>query len=186
MKVKIGDTVRIRDLLTTDGTVVAVPDPNQVTHLQFRRFAGCPICNVHLQSVIARHDDIRAADIQEVVVFHSTKEELQEYADKMPFAVIGDSAKDLYRRFGVETSVRSILDPRAMLPVVKKLMRGRKTEDRQLKAKYLAVPNGGRIGLPAEMLIDGQGKVLAVKYGTHAYDQWSVDELLDLARAGVR
>ena len=25
------------------------------------------------------------------------------------------------------------------------------------------------------------GSVAAVKYGVHAYDQWSVDELLDLA-----
>jgi hypothetical protein len=30
-------------------------------------------------------------------------------------------------------------------------------------------------------LLDPAGRVLACKYGTHAYDQWSVDELLDLA-----
>ncbi|GAB3809194.1 hypothetical protein GCM10027605_43400 [Micromonospora zhanjiangensis] len=41
----------------------------------------------------------------------------------------------------------------------------------------------GRLGLPADFLIDGDGRVLAVRYGEHAYDQWSVDELLDLARS---
>ena len=40
---------------------------------------------------------------------------------------------------------------------------------------------GGPFGLPAEMLIEPFGRVKAVKYGSHAYDQWSVDELLSLA-----
>lgn len=35
--------------------------------------------------------------------------------------------------------------------------------------------------LPAEMLVEPSGRVKAVKYGRHAYDQWSVDELLSLA-----
>lgn len=34
---------------------------------------------------------------------------------------------------------------------------------------------------PAEFLIDTDGQVLARKYGVHAYDQWTVDELLVLA-----
>jgi hypothetical protein len=31
------------------------------------------------------------------------------------------------------------------------------------------------------MLISRDGRLAGVKYGAHAYDQWSVDELLDLA-----
>jgi hypothetical protein len=42
-------------------------------------------------------------------------------------------------------------------------------------------PHGGRSGLPADFLIAGDGRVLAGKYGEHADDQWSVDELLALA-----
>jgi hypothetical protein len=41
--------------------------------------------------------------------------------------------------------------------------------------------NGGINGLPADFLIAGDGRVLARKYGAHAYDQWSVDDLLGLA-----
>jgi hypothetical protein len=33
------------------------------------------------------------------------------------------------------------------------------------------------LGLPADFLIGTDGRVLALKYGTDAYDQWSVDEL---------
>jgi hypothetical protein len=44
-------------------------------------------------------------------------------------------------------------------------------------------PAGGRLGLPADFLISSEGRILECKYGTHAYDQWSVDELLHLATA---
>ncbi len=42
-------------------------------------------------------------------------------------------------------------------------------------------PEGGRLGLPADFLIAADGRILAARYGEHAGDQWSVDELLDLA-----
>ncbi len=40
---------------------------------------------------------------------------------------------------------------------------------------------GGRSGLPADFLVDGEGVVLAAHYGTHADDSWSVDDVLDRA-----
>ncbi|HEX6392408.1 MAG TPA: hypothetical protein VFZ97_03140, partial [Acidimicrobiales bacterium] len=43
-------------------------------------------------------------------------------------------------------------------------------------------PTGGRLGLPAEFLIAPDGRITALHYGRHAYDQWTVDELLDHAR----
>ena len=43
-------------------------------------------------------------------------------------------------------------------------------------------PTGGRLGVPADFLIAPDGRITAFKYGRHAYDQWTVDELLDHAR----
>ena len=46
-------------------------------------------------------------------------------------------------------------------------------------------PTGGLLGLPADFLIDTDGRVIACRHGNHAYDQWSVDDLLAArARAG--
>jgi hypothetical protein len=42
-------------------------------------------------------------------------------------------------------------------------------------------PEGGVLGLPADFLIDRDGRILACHYGTHIYDQWSVDDLLQHA-----
>ncbi|MBY0456677.1 MAG: hypothetical protein K2V38_05015 [Gemmataceae bacterium] len=46
----------------------------------------------------------------------------------------------------------------------------------------MSIPlRNGPTGLPAEFLIDATGRIVAGKYGKSAYDQWTVDELLDLA-----
>ena len=42
------------------------------------------------------------------------------------------------------------------------------------------------LGLPADFLLAPDGHVLAYKYGVHAYDQWSVDDLLHLASKHIR
>lgn len=153
-----------------------------LTHLQFRRFAGCPVCNLHLRSFVRRHDEIQAAGVTEVVFFHSTVEELRKHASDLPFAVIADPGKRFYAMFGVESGKRALFDPRVWGSILKailfslgQLLRGRKP------APSLN-PQGGRWGLPADFLIDRDGGVVAVKHGEHAYDQWSVDEVLALAR----
>lgn len=181
MKVRPGDTIQIRDLVTVDGDAVAVPDPGRLTHLQFRRFAGCPICSVHLQSVAARHGEITAAGIHEVVVFHSTPHELRFYTTDLPLDVVADPDKQLYKKFGLETSLRAVLHPRALAPVLKAMLP--RAGGPRPSAGVPAHPTGGRLGLPADILIDQGGRVLACKYGTHGYDQWSVDELLQFAAA---
>ena len=52
-----GDTVGRHDLVTIHGKPVRLPDPEHLVHLQFRRYAGCPVCNLHMRDVAARHDD---------------------------------------------------------------------------------------------------------------------------------
>jgi hypothetical protein len=44
-------------------------------------------------------------------------------------------------------------------------------------------PAENHLGMPADFLIGPDGAVVARKYGGHADDQWSVDELLRLATA---
>jgi len=158
------------------GAPVPLPDPDRLVHLQFRRFAGCPVCNLHLRTVVARHSEISVAGIREVVVFHSSREELLEHAGGLPFDVVADPDKRLYREYGVESAPRALLDPRAWPGIVRAVASGLRHRD---KAPARRV-NGGRLGLPADFLIAPDGRTVASKYGEHAGDQWSVDELLAL------
>ncbi|MFJ7335469.1 peroxiredoxin-like family protein [Streptomyces sp. NPDC101110] len=179
--VEPGSTVSDRTLTAVSGNQVAVPDPDHLMHLQFRRFAGCPVCNLHLRSVVRRHREIEAAGVCEVVVFHSPAEELLPHTTDLPFAVIADPDKRLYAEFGVERSPRALLDPRAWLPIVRAILSGVREIARGRGHLPSTSPAGGRLGLPADFLITPDGRVVAAKYGEHVNDQWSVDELLGRA-----
>jgi hypothetical protein len=173
--------VATREFTPVTGPPIAVPDPERLVHLQFRRFAGCPICNLHLRSLIRRRDEIEAAGIREVIVFHSPAEELREYGPEVPFALIADPAKRLYAEFGVQASPRALLHPRVWGPLLRAVARSLVAIVRGREKGPARHQEGGRLGLPADFLIAPDGTVIARKYGIHAYDQWSVDELLEHA-----
>ena len=117
----------------------------------------------------------------EIVVFHSSADNLLRFADSLPFAVVADPEKSLYREFGVEYSISSLANPRAWIPILRGVLRSFRAIVLNRQRVPSMNPAGGRFGLPANFLIAPNGQVLACKYGSHAYDQWSVDEVLVLA-----
>jgi peroxiredoxin len=175
----VGNVVKHRELVTIHGEPVQIPEPERLVHLQFRRYAGCPICNMHLHSITQHHEQIVAAGIREVVVFHSSAEAMLEFQGELPFAALADPDKKLYAEFGVESSLKPVLNPRAPLAG----FRARGVVDSVRGAMGIGETH---LGLPADFLIAPDGVVLAAKHGKHASDQWSVDDLLDLARSHSR
>src|SRR5437660_6298263 len=114
-KARVGDAFPTLELAATSGQSVTVPDPaGDSVHLQLRRFAGCPICNLHLRSIVTRHDEIRSRAVREVVVFHSTAAELVKHEAELPFPLIPDPERELYRQLGVERGPRSVVSMRAL------------------------------------------------------------------------
>ena len=174
MKLKQGDYVRRTTLLSVTGEPISLPDPNRLVHLQLRRFVDCPICNTHLAAVRVRAREIEAAGIKEVIVFHSSAKSIRSYQKDLPFALVGDPKKSLYKEFSVDSSLR-FLSPKALGAAMRGVAHGH-------FGFRLA---GGPTGLPGDFLIAPSGQLIAVKYGTHAYDQWSVDELLRLAQTAA-
>ncbi|TDU25574.1 peroxiredoxin [Panacagrimonas perspica] len=173
MKVQVGQSIPSFAVQTLQGDPLAVPDaPSKFTHLQFRRFAGCPICNLHLHTFFKSSDQIRAAGIREVIFFHSSASEMEKYQKGIAFAAVADPPKVFYAKFGVGRSILASLHPRALWAAIKGMLLGK---------MGLKMENGP-VGLPADILIDQKGTVVAVKYGTHAYDQWEVPELLRIAK----
>jgi hypothetical protein len=178
--------VKPRELVAVSGETIRVPDPDRVVHLQFRRFAGCPLCNLHLRSIVLRHKEIEAAGIREVVLFHSSAEELREHVADLPFAVVADPDQVLYKEFGVVSSPKALLNPRVWPTIVRAIARDLPPVLRRRKPFPKTRPDGGRLVLPADFLIAGDGAIVASKHGIHAYDQWSVDELLSLKASTLR
>lgn len=173
MKVQVGQTIPSFTVQTIQGTQVTVPDSSpKFTHLQFRRFAGCPICNLHLHTFLKSFDQIEAAGIREVIFFHSSASEMKKYQKDIAFAAVADPQMTFYSRFGVGRSIWASLHPRSLWAALQGMLLGK---------MGLKMENGP-LGLPADILIDQAGTVVAVKYGTYAYDQWEVPDLLKIAQ----
>jgi hypothetical protein len=179
-RVNVEDVLNHREMVTIHGDPVQIPGPQRLMHLQFRRYAGCPVCNLHLRSITWRHEEILAAGILEVVVFHSSAETMLEFQGELPFAAIADPEKKLYSEFGVVrmspiVALTTALSPRSWLAAGRAL---------RLAPSLRGAAGKGEehLGLPADFLIGPGGRVLAAKYGKYVDDHWSVDELLDLAK----
>ena len=170
-RLNVGNIIAIQQIETINNSSIELPLKTQLTHIQFRRFSGCPVCTLHLQEFVQRHIDLVSHGVREIAVFHSSKTILLEHEAVIPFAVIADPEKKLYEQFGVEKSIVSLAHPTVWLSATRGMMRfGFRFSE---KAESL-------IGLPADFLIGKEGEILACKYGKHADDSWSVDELLAL------
>lgn len=166
-----GQRLGALELTTLSHASLKLPSGGLV-HLQFRRFAGCPICNLHVRAFSQQHVKLVEAKVQTVAFFHSSAEVMRPLLGDLPFPVVADPEKNWYRRFGVEQSMLGAMHPSAMWAA----MRGLVLTRANLKGE------GGSSGLPADFLVDGEGVVLAAHYGTHADDSWSVEDVLARAQ----
>lgn len=183
---KTGDFVPQRRLTSVTGEPIQIPDPARLVHLQFRRFAGCPVCNLHLRSIVQQRDEIEAANVREVIVFHSTAGDLLPHAQSFPLDLVADPSRELYREFAVEPARRALLDPRVWPWIVRGVLRTLRAVLMRREPMPPISPPGGRFGLPADFLIASDGRIVARKYGQHAYDQWSTADIVDAARDASR
>jgi peroxiredoxin len=179
---KPGMTIAQREFTSIGGETIKVPDPRRLVHLQFRRFAGCPVCTMHLRALATRHAEIAAAGINEIVFFYSTADDIRAYYGALPFTFVADPEKVHYRELGVHSAPRALIDPRAWWPIVRAVGQSAAAIMRGQPVPPLN-PRGGRFGLPADFLIASNGCVIASKYGNHVNDQWSADDVLRLAGA---
>ena len=172
MRYKAGDVFPQLTVTTSKGAPLTIPVAGaNYTHVQFRRFSGCPICNTHIAELRRNIAQLEAAEIHEVLFFHSSQEDVAAFHKDLPFDAVGDREKHYYRQFGVESSweVASAAAVRAALASI-------------VRGNFGLKITGGPLGLPAEFLLAPDGHIKAAHYGKHAYDQWPVQTLLDLAR----
>jgi hypothetical protein len=169
----VGERLASLKLSTLAHGTVQVPGPT-FTHLQFRRFAGCPVCNLHLRSFARGHDQLELAGVRTVAFFHSPADLMRPYQGALPFPAVPDPERRWYRHFGVERSAIAVAHPQVVWSALRGLVGARSNPFA-----------GGRdqTGLPADFLIDSGGVIVGTHYGRHADDQWSLAEVLARVRA---
>jgi peroxiredoxin len=74
--------------------------------LSFNRLATCPLCNVRTYHLIQRYPWYREQGLEIVMLTDSTRETTVRYLGEMspPFPLIADPQREIYQRYGVESS----------------------------------------------------------------------------------
>jgi peroxiredoxin len=143
--------------------------------LKFYRFADCPVCNLHVRSLVERYDDVAAAGLTTVAVFHSPLPRGGAQAGvRPPLPRDRRPDKRIFDAYGVEASLGGMFD-------------GKVARDyaRAMRAGFFSRPfghHGGIKGHPADFLIDGEGIIQHAHYGESYADSLEVDEVVSLAR----
>lgn len=95
---------------------------------------------------------------------------------------VGAGAAQWAQVFGLQRA-GALLDPRACPVILRSVLASLSGIVRHGRPAPPSRPSGGRLGLPADVLISPDGQILAVHDGQHAADQWPVSQVLALAAA---
>jgi len=144
-RLQVGQLATLPALRSVNGEPLGL-SRRGLTHLQFRRFAGCPVCNLHLHGFQRAAARLREAGVDELVFFHASAAEPAPHVAQLPFPVIADPDKRWYRRFGVESSRRALLDPRVWPSIGRAVLYSLWLLVREGRPAPSLTPGGGRWG----------------------------------------
>lgn len=140
-----GDTVRLSDSAGTK------------RWLAFFRYASCPLCNLRVRDIGRRYEQLTEAGLVVLAVFQSPAESVAEYVgtQEPAFPLICDPEEDLYRLYGLETSLAGFLSPMNLGRVAAATKAGFKPGRME----------GSKTRIPGDFLIDEEGFVRDAFYG---------------------
>jgi peroxiredoxin len=159
-----------------DGSRLDCRRPGRPVVLSLTRYAGCPVCQLHVARLAAAMPEFRARGCAVWVVFQSTparlREALQEWGP--PFAAVADPAGGIYRAFGAAPSLAGWLHPRSLLAAVRARAAGRR------HGRF----EGRETQMPADFVLSPTGQLLLAHYGRDVGDGASVAALLKAVEPG--
>jgi peroxiredoxin len=143
--------------------------------LAFFRYASCPVCNFRMHEIIENYEALKAKGYVFIAVFESNNETLQEYLkdNEVPFPIIGDPELVLYKKYGVKKSfwqmVGSVFnkETRSHLKQGKVYVKGKKIKR-----------DGNMSRIPADFIIDENGKISIAYYGKNIGDHLPLEPIL--------
>jgi peroxiredoxin len=140
--------------------------------LSFYRYASCPFCNLRVHELLQRLAEFDQRGLSLVAVFQSARAGILEHVGKQqpPFPIIPDPAHDLYRRYGVETSL-----PALLLGLTLRMGKALKA----MGKGFLPGRMEGSITLvPADFLVGPDGSILVAYYGKDISDHLPIEIIL--------
>ena len=163
------------DLVDIHGKPIVIGGSGRRTLLSFFRDAACPFCNFRIFELTHHHQALSALGLDVVAVFGSSREDVLHFVARhpRPFRLAADPIGATHARYGIERSLWRKL--KAIVTRVPTLVKGLRIVGwAGLKTTNL---------LPADFLIDEEGRIVETWYGTDAGDRIPLERVeLFLAR----
>ena len=142
--------------------------------ISFLRFASCPFCNLRIHQLVYRHKEF-GNDFTIVAIFDSPHDNLVRHAGKhqSPFPILADPENFYYKAFGVRKSVTGLL--KGMIFRFPTLVKG------MLRGYIPLTIKGSLITMPADFLIDENGRISKAYYGKDEGDHLDIDEVIQFS-----
>jgi peroxiredoxin len=170
-QLQIGEVAPDFALRNIDGKLVSLKEyRGKKLLVSFYRYAACPLCNLRIYELITKHDELQKKGLYMIAFFQSPRESILEYVGKQkpPFPIITDPSREIYKLYGVESSLAKAL--RAVF---------RMKKFRQ--AATLGFKGGNREGdkkiVPADFLINEKGVIHMAYYGKDISDHLPLHEI---------
>ncbi|WP_168122853.1 peroxiredoxin-like family protein [Paenibacillus sp. HB172176] len=117
--------------------------------ISFYRFSSCPFCNLRVQRIVGQHGKFEENGLKMISFWQSPKESILEHVgkEKLPFPLIPDPEKRIYRQYEVERSwlgaLKVMKDPGLMADALKGGIQPSKMDGdlNQLPADFLIGPD---------------------------------------------
>jgi thioredoxin-dependent peroxiredoxin len=175
-KLKANDKAPEFELKSAQGETVSLSKyKGKIILLAFFRFAGCPVCNFRMHSLIENYAKLQQQNIEIIAVFESDNEVLATYIKdaNIPFPVIGNHELSLYKKYGVQKSVLKMMNTMFKKEPKQQMKKGA-TLFNEKKYKQ----DGSMTRMPADFLIDSTGKIQIAHYGKFIGDHIPLDEII--------
>lgn len=168
---------KVPDFVAADlyGNRIALEDYRGVfLLLSFYRFASCPICNLRMWQLAQHAADYQRQSLHFMACIESSPKTIHHYRDRIhyPFPLIPDLGGNLYRMYGIETSLPKVMKglftrPGTLLQAYRRHL-----------GSWAILPSDGPFArLPADFLIDPGGRILLAYYGQYLGDFLPIDGL---------
>ncbi|MES2749296.1 MAG: redoxin domain-containing protein [Patescibacteria group bacterium] len=174
-KLKDGDVAPYFSVVDINGGKVEInKDNGKKILLSFFRYSGCPWCNLAIYRLTEMAPELESQGVK-VVCFVQSKQEdivknvINRHDVKPPFNLVPDPDKIIYGLYGVEESALKYFTSLRKLP---------EWIYSSYKLHYKQPEVDGSVTLvPAQFLIDSDGTIIKVHYGTDYADDMTYSEI---------
>lgn len=178
MKLKIGDKIDEMSLPSIDGTTFDLGNlKGKKALISFYRYSSCPFCHLRINETIKNKKEF-GENFEAVAIFDCKFDDLVKSSRKHDgkLTILCDDDRQYFDKFSVQNSILKVT-----FGILFRV-------DRMVVAlskgfSPLSSMSGAFFGVPADILINEEGIVERVLYGSHTADHIPMKEVIEFSNA---